>query len=157
MKILFLDIDDVLNHYGCEDKIKHADGSPYYAPGTDKAYRGIDDNRLEFLKEILYKTGCKIVVCSSWRDDPVCMDYLKKRLGKDADRIIGSTVISQGKLSRADEIRDWLSKNTDVEKFVVLDDSEWNDLEGFGDRWVKPETFKGMDETHMDAVIKKLS
>lgn len=157
MKILFLDVDDVLNHYGCEDRIKRADGSLYYVPGTDKAYRGIDDNRLEFLKEILYKTSCKIVVCSSWRDDPVCMDYLKKRLGKDADSIIGSTIISKGLLSRAEEVKKWLDENQGVESFVVLDDSEWNDFEIFGDRWVQPEMFKGMDESHRDAVIKKLS
>jgi len=159
MKILFLDVDDVLNHYGTEDRVKHNDGSPYYILSTtDKTYRGLDEFRLRYLHEIISKTSCKIVMCSSWRTDTICMDYIKKRLGKELSaQIIDSTIDSQGKLSRADEIRDWLSKNADVEKFVVLDDSDWNDLDGFGEFWVHPETFNGMDESHRDAVIKKLS
>lgn len=159
MKILFLDVDDVLNCFETKDRVKHADGSLYYIlHNVDKAYRGLDKFRLQYLQEIVFKTGSKIVMCSSWRTDSVCMDYLKKRLGKElSNKIIDSTLDSQGRLSRADEIRDWLSKHTDVESFVVLDDSDWNDLDSFGDRWVQTETLKGMDESHRDAVIKKLS
>ena len=55
MKIVFLDIDGVLN---CEGSRSRCVG-----------YRGIDDKKVENLAQIVKATGAKIVLISTWKDD----------------------------------------------------------------------------------------
>lgn len=51
MKILFLDVDGVLNGHE-----RH-----------DNGYCGIDENRVRYLDLIVERTGCRIVLASAWR------------------------------------------------------------------------------------------
>ena len=77
IKIIFLDIDGVLN---CANSNSRC-GS----------YIGIDDEKVKALLEIVEQTGAKIVLCSSWKDgwDPINKqeqyyhaNYLDKKLKK---------------------------------------------------------------------------
>ena len=53
MKVIFLDIDGVLNYSGCKEKI----GGIFF----------VNDERIKILKEIIDKTNAKIVLSSTWR------------------------------------------------------------------------------------------
>ena len=53
MKIIFLDVDGVLN---CKSSKSRCGG-----------FLGIDDSKVKLLKEIIDITGAKIVLSSSWR------------------------------------------------------------------------------------------
>ena len=159
MKVLFLDVDDVLNHHETTDVILCPDGTPSWIPGRNPkvAWLGLDEHRLEFIRNIVKKTKCKIVLSTSWRGDDVAEAYLRKRLGEEtASQIIGATPDFKGRKSRAEEIDHWLSEKNDVTKFVVLDDTEWDDLERFGRSFVQTTTYVGMDEEHMSRIIEIL-
>jgi hypothetical protein len=124
MKILFLDIDGVLNTY--KENYKPVDY--------------LDKNKIALLKRIIDETKCKIVISSSWRFDKTLMESFYTQLEEcniKKDNFIGHTPHLENyyaKKYRSDEILDWLTQNT-VEKFAVLD---WRPLEysrGTGTWW----------------------
>ena len=119
MKVVFLDIDGVLNSKnfidagGCTKKTKF----PSYVSMF------IDCHAVALLKEIVDKTGAKIVISSSWRVDPKrtpewFVDLFNTLCGVTFD-IIGKTPVLGD--FRGDEIKAWL-KSVDVDNFVILDD-----------------------------------
>lgn len=159
MKVLFLDCDDVLNCWETTDVVRLQDGTPHWIPGRKPrvAYAGLDEHRVEYIRDIVKKTGCKIVLSTSWRSDSIFVMYLEKRLGEEtAKHIIGKTHDFNGDKPRVEEIEKWLAEHPEVNKFVVLDNSEWDDLERFGRSFVQPMTYKGMDESHKEKVIEVL-
>jgi hypothetical protein len=124
MKVIFLDIDGVLNS---EEFLKNNQGE------------AIDRMNVSILKDIINKTGALIVMSSAWRlwfDDNMmpkegysqCLhDILRefdiKIFGKTPDysteEIRTSRTFSHVK---AKEIIAWLNENQGVEKYVVIDD-----------------------------------
>lgn len=130
MKILFLDIDGVLNS-------REYDRRRNWNEQTD-----IDETRLPLVKEIIDKTGAKIVLISTWRnhwdrDESLCDEdgmYINRLFSKYGLVIYDKTP-DFGLLSkRKDEVNAWLSKYADeVERFVILDDYRfgWDDLSDF--------------------------
>lgn len=132
MKVIFLDIDGVLNTDETYDRIEQ----DYRETGIRKIL--IDEFRVEYLKQIVECTGAKIVLSSSLR----C--YFEKK----EDRVVPSTnkfalefvnILNKYGLSlydvtpvlknssdvvfqRQDEIKLWLLQHNDVENFVILDD-----------------------------------
>lgn len=122
MKIIFLDIDGVLNVY-CE--------------GRDQFGCTFHTNFVENLRNIIDKTGAKIVISSSWRTDG--LDVMKE-LWKYRDLpgdVIDVTpdpydLIKEGKfefydqVERGHEIQDWLDNHKEVTNYVIIDDD--NDM-----------------------------
>ncbi len=122
MKIIFLDIDGVLNVY-CE--------------GRDQFGCTFHTNFVENLRNIIDKTGAKIVISSSWRTDG--LDVMKE-LWKYRDlpgEVIDVTpdcydLIKEGKfefydqVERGHEIQDWLDNHKEVTNYVIIDDD--NDM-----------------------------
>lgn len=101
MKVLFVDIDGVLNNL--HFLIKKG------------RFSEIDGKKLFLLKEIVDKTGAEIVLTSSWRNDP-SLDLLFADVGLT---IYDRTKDKKGQ--RGEEIDDWLSSH-EVENYVILDD-----------------------------------
>lgn len=157
MKVLFLDVDDVLNNWSTEDEILNSDGTPSLIPNKvpPEAWCGVDEFRIEYIRNIVKKTKCKIVLCSSWRFDEVAVAYLKKRLGEEtASQIIDFTPdFREINKSRYEEIDSWLINHPGVNKFVILDNSTNDDLDIFGRAFVQTHTYIGMNEEHMKRVI----
>lgn len=140
MKVIFLDVDGVLNS---EDDLK------IYREQNGITgcimYAEVEDRPLKLLKEIIEKTSAKIVVSSSWRigcersgRESVfgkgLYEKLEKRL-KDYEMEIYDITPSLGTgTKRGDEIREWMSKN-ETENFIILDDDsdmcEYVDTEHF--------------------------
>ena len=154
MKVIFLDLDGVLN--SSITKAKLGD------------FIGIDNAKVRLLKKIIDATGAEIVISSSWRlgynnlkeefSEPP-MDYLKRKLRRSNLRFIDTTP----KLDhRSNEIRAWLKKNDDVVKnYVILDDEDWwkNDDELRSD-WVETHYYGetgGLQEEHVEQAIKILN
>ena len=118
MKVIFLDVDGVLNYDGTTDRI---DG-----------FIGFDPELINNFNKIIEAVPeAKIVISSSWRKPFAFMtaysDFngLKKLF---ADRglkgeIIGHTPIYWHDKPRGDEIRDWIENYTGtLDRFVILDD-----------------------------------
>lgn len=142
MKIIFLDVDGVLNGYskftgflyGWFIKLR-------LMKYVNKYYDlfGVRTTMTRRLAKIVRKTDAKIVISSSWRGSwydsyedkgrraRALEDQLRRF--KIYDSVIGITPRSS-KGYRETEIRQWLFERDDVDAFVVLDD-ETSDLQGF--------------------------
>lgn len=108
MKVIFLDIDGVLN---TESGLKQLTNN---WKDMDKAYDTEGRNMfcpkaVSVLKEIISATGAKIVVSSTWRASGI--EFLRK-LWTDRNlpgEIIDITGFSKDRI-RGKEVRDWLTK-----------------------------------------------
>ena len=120
MKIIFLDIDGVLN---CQSM--HTDKDDTII-GTIKGK--ISKRCLDSLNNLVEETCAKIVLSSTWRSDDDCEQYLYD-IGLKAE-IIGKTP-HLGKYSlRGNEIRAWIMDNyhiigkydNEFNSYIILDD-----------------------------------
>lgn len=104
MKILFLDVDGVLN--------SHKTGGRY----------ALKRACLKRLEKIVKETGCEIVLSSTWRKDEYALKRLKRVLQYRGIKIKDTTPILN--TERGVEIQAWLVKNIGSEEkvFAILDD-----------------------------------
>jgi hypothetical protein len=124
MKVVFLDIDGVLNHeefYTKRNTIPLDEQKPY-------PYNHFDPISVAYLNDIIAVTNAKIVISSSWRSDPDIKNILHN-VGIVGE-IIGCTpdlYNIHGSLCRGKEIDAWLNCHPLVTEYVILDDD--NDME----------------------------
>ncbi len=125
MKIIFLDVDGVLNYVMCKAK------SPCGAIG-------VEDSCIEILAKIVDESGACIVLVSSWKhgwnDDiekrkanPFIEDltYLVDALYKHGIHIIDRTYDGNG--DRGYGISEWLRLHPDITEWAVIDDDMFPD------------------------------
>lgn len=106
MRIIFLDIDGVLNtHYSCERY------------GIDY----IDSGLVEILRGIIIATNAKIVISSTWRLDDRDLSLIMYSLKYNRLEFLDCTPYLKNK-TRSEEIKLWLKNNSQVEKYAILDD-----------------------------------
>ena len=110
MKVIFLDIDGVLNSDEYLDKVKNSD-----IQGIE---RDIDVEKVKLLKRAIDETGARVVLSSSWRYTRNAR-YLKELLANYEIRVDSTPYIQD---IRGLEIKKWLSENQGVEDFIILDD-----------------------------------
>ena len=134
MKIIFLDIDGVLNNQDYCKILHHLYGGNGYGGffRTDKpSTKDIkwDLRNVDALKTLMDKTGAKIVISSTWRfsHDIATFKYMFQLYGLKP-KIIGLTpdhsrlgIRDDIGRTRGDEVNAYLS-NHDVDKYVILDD-----------------------------------
>lgn len=105
MKVIFLDIDGVLN---CKK-----------TPNPRKLPYVVDKKLLARLRRLLDRTGAKVVLSSSWRIDPV---------GLFAAEYWGVPFIDvcpdMPKSARCKEVLAWLSKHPKVTRYAIIDDED---------------------------------
>lgn len=107
MKVLFLDVDGVLNYAGCIYRVK----------GTNML--GVDPKQVAMVRRIIRDTGCKVVLSSSWRLYKPDREYIKKKID-----FIDITPDHRGTTDRGCEIIAWLAATKEiVEVHAILDDS----------------------------------
>jgi Swiss Army Knife RNA repair-like protein len=110
MKVIFLDIDGVLN---CE-KTRNPRKFPFV----------VDKKLLARLKKLVAETGAKVVLSTSWRLDPI---------GRLAAKHFGVPFYdicpNMPRSSRSKEILAWLKKHPNVTRYAVIDDDD-DDLDG---------------------------
>jgi len=104
MKIIFLDIDGVLND---APTIMEKDNDLPAEP------------HLSCLKQIVDATGAEIVLSSTWRLFPQSRNDVRNKL-----KTVGLQFIDRTKelRDRDTEIREWLGRHPEVDNYVILDD-----------------------------------
>ena len=105
MKVIFLDIDGVLN---C-DRTPNPRHFPYI----------VDRKLLARLKKLLDRTKAKVVLSSTWRVDPVGL-FAAKHSGVPFIDVCPD----MPKKPRRDEILTWIAKHPKVIQYVVIDDED---------------------------------
>ena len=140
MKIIFLDVDGVLNSV-----------RDYYSVDL------VTDSHFELLKELIDRTGAKIVLSSSWRMGLSIRGKLVQRLAEYGLEICDITpVLHFAERKRGDEIRAWLDKHEDVTNFVILDD-ESDMCEFTKINLVKTDTNFGLKRKHVEKAVEILN
>ena len=132
MKIIFLDVDGVLN--SVQDNFSWTIES---------------DKHLILLACIVRRTNAKIVVSSSWRNCSL-LDTLKKRLNDFSMSIYDKT---KDIGERGLEIKDWLDNHNDIESFVILDDEDFDIKSYFPNNFVKIDEEVGLQKEDVEKCI----
>jgi hypothetical protein len=105
MKIIFLDIDGVLN---CK-KTPNPRKFPYI----------VDKQLLARLRRLLARTGAKVVLSSSWRTDPVGL-FAAKYWGVPFMDVCPD----MPKSPRRNEVLRWLARHPKVTRYAIIDDED---------------------------------
>ena len=151
MKVIFLDVDGVLN-------------SDEYIKGTIKSNiqgieKHVDVEKIKLLRQAINQTNAKVVLTSSWRLTKMAQELIKLLItyGIYAD----STPYIRNE--RGLEIKQWLADNQNVEDFVILDDEIFDSYdEGLMKKLVKISNGNGHNfgegllPKDIDEIIKRL-
>lgn len=152
MKIIFLDVDGVLNSIDSEDRFQ--------------CFIGLDYSGIKLLREIVDATSAKIVLVSTWKlswnkDGQSRPDslgaYLDQRLAEEGLTIMDKTGGTMNE--RGHGIIDWLSEHP-AESWIVLDDEIFEDYEECG---IMPHLVKtsfydgGLKDRHVEMAINLLN
>lgn len=154
MKVVFLDIDGVLN------------SRAYNARRDLRTQGNIDETRLPLVKRIVDATGAKIVLSSTWRrhwceryeECNGAGKYIVDTFAKYGLKIFDKTPDLGLGAFRVDEIKRWLADAGDEIKAFVIDDCRfgWEDL---SDRFVRtdPNFGSGLEEEQVEKAIEILN
>lgn len=154
MKVIFLDVDGVLNFESCSERLN--------------GFYFVEDSRIELLKQIVDATGAKIVLSSSWRSgwydqdegkETIDLDMYKgliEKLNEHNLKLIDKTGYD---LERGDEIQTWLNEWTEepVEAFVIIDDLSGRHFHGIAEHLVQTSWKHGLQEKHVRKAIEILN
>ena len=141
MKVLFLDIDGVLNSenwFGyrlyCIKNNMFNEVMNFVNTNDERIkYKlsMIDDRAIANLNRIVEETGCKVVLSSSWRScveaENTLTEYLLKLKGFKYEfyDVTPRLWFNDFSIRRGEEIKLWLDKESEkneIESFVILDD-----------------------------------
>ncbi len=153
MKVIFLDIDGVLNRNATLEL-------------SPSGCTFVEDRLIRRLKRIYYSTHAKIVLSSSWRlgwydiaanssETANAEDYsaLSFRLMSEGIPIHSHTPILSVN-DRAKEIAAYIRETPDIESFIIIDDIS---VDGFSERQIKTSPRLGLTDADADRAIKMLS
>lgn len=147
MKVLFLDIDGVLNsdtfYLNRPKEIKHL---PYPLSEFDPAC-------VARLNRILAETKARLVVSSSWRHDAF-IDRVLDRAGIKP-KMWDITPYGMGR-PRGYEIKKFLHEHPDIENYVILDDVA-NMLPEQQSHFVQTKYYYGLTDEDMEKAINILN
>ena len=116
--VIFLDVDFVLNDND--------------TPLCPKGFAGVDDDKIECLKEIVNLMDAEIVLSSSWRDSwhkasfdtDTLGGYLNLKLAEHGLFVSGKTDEFAWD-RRGAEIRTYLDNHPEITRFIILDDADF--------------------------------
>ncbi len=160
MKIIFLDIDGVLNNDHTKERFEHL--------------VFISDDKVSLLKELIDNTGAKIVLSSTWRRGWECKERIWEPTSSDlADIRLFDALVDKLReydielLShtkdfsncRGEEIDLWLKEwgGEPIESYVILDDMDGIELRPHSKYLVQTSFWDGLMLNHVKKAIKILN
>lgn len=156
MKILFLDVDGVLNstNFALSERNKNPGG-----------IMGMDYLAVDLLRNIVLKTNCKIVLSSTWRifkwdvfvkelqkHDPTNL-ILNSTIGTTPNRNVHPEMSPQD--NRGLEIQKWIDENNFTGSFVIVDDD--SNMAHLSGNFIKTEFKTGLTKKNEEEIILKLN
>ena len=140
MKVIFLDIDGVLNNVKSNEESLN--------------FPCIDEGNLQHLEQIIAEVDASIVLISTWKEDYQEDDAIRSFINEKLP-IYGIT--DDKILNRGKGILEYLSAHRNVESFVILDDEAFDFEEcGLIDHWVKTSYGCGLTEEDAKKAIQIL-
>lgn len=169
MKVLFLDVDGVLNSretFLRNHEAWQASGEPTKNPRTFGWPMGhLDETLIKRLNCICEKTNCSIVLSSSWRIISQLRDFgswLQMKGFEYPHRLIDRTAnldLTGEENRRGMEIKDWLDRNTyrNISKYVILDDDCYDIINVHPKNLVHTNFVDGITEENVQQAIAILN
>ena len=158
MKIIFLDVDGVLN---CRKSTSRCHG-----------FIGIDDDKVQRLRKIVGATGAQIVLTSTWKSDWIKEperkseqnkygNYLEHQLEKENLCILDKTTDEKSICDRGEGIFNYL-RSHNVDQWIAIDDEIFGDFEDYGiiEHLVKTNFYDengGLQDEHVALAIEILN
>ena len=148
VKVIFLDIDGVLNGWDLSEYVKY---NIWNIVPSKKIkdfirslshYTDVDKKRVKRLGKICKETGAKVVLSSSWRNGLLHCNGTRhydsdenklfwNLIDKYHIEVIDKTPRLRTSYKREDEIKAWISKHEcEIENYIILDDED-TDLKSF--------------------------
>ena len=161
MKIIFLDIDGVLNFHKTLWRWDYTKKEPYKAePGErEGGFYGIDPSRVALILMIVEKTGAKLVLSSTWRLDKDWQETMEKN-GLKKDLFLGRTdeiLSAPYRTQRGHEVDEWLkSCGLVIKKYAIIDDND-DFLDHQKEHFFKTGMMEGLTESHAFKIIEHLN
>ena len=163
MKIIFLDIDGVMN-----SELWNKDNEMKISKG-----KFIDSEKVRLLSRIINATKAKIVLHSGWRfwfndnimplrkEAEYLVEVLKSYNLNIYDKTPDLTTVEIRKskkfsLVKAQEILLWLDQHDNIEKYVILDDLDLNN-NGIEMFQIKTDGVIGLTKENVEEVIRMLN
>jgi hypothetical protein len=176
MKIIFLDIDGVLNHESA-----YISGEIKYVGDKDFHYQTFSKSSKNLLNELILKTGAKIVISSTWRSDG--LDKMIKIWESESmmGEIIGITPSFHHRdfsVPRGSEIKKFLElmnfrhinyskeiqgeymESSGIENYIIIDDDSdmlYNQRNHFVHVLPSPRNIEGFNEFYYKMALEKLN
>ena len=140
MRVLFLDVDGVLNRTG-------------FHPGTSVGLRSwIEPDLANRLTEVLRVTGAEIVLASDWRRDRELQHLRDELRAAGIDGTLIGVTPSLGGQPRWREIEAWMIEHdVSPEEIVIVDDGY--DMGTLAPRFVRASPLNGLDEEAANAIV----
>lgn len=159
MKVIFLDIDGVLNTYYTKEEVA--------------GYTFVEDAKVALLQELIQRTGAKVVFSSTWREgwevqenneeipsryaaDVMLFNTLKEKLSEYGIELLDYTPIFG---RRGLEIDAWLNswQWEPIDSFVIIDDMGGAELRPHSRFLIQTGMTKGLQRNHVEKAIKMLN
>lgn len=147
MKVLFLDIDGVCNSREFARRQLKQTGK--------RMWLDVDPVLVKRVQKIIKKTGCSVVLCSTWRLYPESREAVRKKVCRFMDCTPDLQEGGKyGNAPRGQEIKLYLDKHPEITHYAILDDG--TDFLPY--QWVfKTEFSTGVTEDIAEAVIDHLN
>lgn len=160
MKIVFLDIDGVVNHF---PKLNDPTLAPHLWDVATLKERGITldifPEQVAHLNTITDATGARIVISSSWRKGYLAdwEEVVQKfQEAGGTGFILDHTPWGPDMKCRGEEIQAWIEEHKDeVESFVILDDCA--DVRPLVNNFVQTDHTVGLTDEHAQQAIRILN
>ncbi len=133
----------------------------------------VSSEKIELLKQLVERTGAKIVLSSTWRygwadidsgkedtTDAKCFIALKEELENyGLDFLDYTPVMSEDMYQRGTEIGMWLKlwKGDYIDSFVILDDLNGRYLRPYAGKLVQTSMARGLQQVHIDKAVNILN
>lgn len=151
MKVIFLDVDGVLNNF-------------HTRTVTSDGWCFVDGFLIERLRTLVKASGAKVILSSTWRDgwnredesqNELCFIELRDAL-REHDIEIFDALPLPLRTRRSIAIREFFDnwKGEPIEEFVILDD--WNDVGEFSNHLVLVNPTFGLTNNDVAAALKIL-
>ena len=158
LKLIFLDIDGVLNCSSTKERIER--------------YVGVDSNKLNLLKQIVDATNAKIVLVSTWKEywykepqrkskQDFLAQYLDERMS-EFDLKISDKTDNYYMVNRGEGIKEYIANlehlGIEVSNYIIIDDEIFDYLSTKMTKKLVRTSFKnGLQEKHVKKAIAMLS
>lgn len=116
MKVIFLDIDGVLNSEEWDMYVQ----SFIYGARFNSCYL-LSQEMILRLQNVVFQTNAEIVLTSSWRTNERAMDALRRQLNL-YHLSIRDTTVSYAYGNRADEVKLWIKSHSNITSYAIVDD-----------------------------------